>query len=53
MAEIKGSKNYLGNPNLKATDVQINWTKEQVEEYAKCARDPIYFIQNYVKIVYQ
>jgi len=51
MADTKNSKNYLGNPNLKATDVQINWTKEQLEEYAKCARDPIYFIQKYVKIV--
>ena len=51
MAEDKNSKNYLGNPNLKATDVKINWTKEQLEEYAHCARDPIYFIQKYVKIV--
>jgi len=51
MVDTKNSKNYLGNPNLKATDVQINWTKEQLEEYAKCARDPIYFIQKYVKIV--
>ena len=37
--------------NLKASDVKINWTKEQLEEYAKCARDPIYFIQKYVKII--
>ena len=51
MSEDKNSKNYLGNPNLKASDVKINWTKEQLEEYAKCARDPIYFIQKYVKIV--
>ena len=50
MAE-QNTKNYLGNPNLKATDVKINWTQEQLEEYAKCARDPIYFIQKYVKIV--
>lgn len=51
MADIRNNKNYLGNPNLKATDVRIDWTKEQLEEYAKCARDPIYFIQKYVKIV--
>ena len=51
MADTKNSKNYLGNPNLKATDVKIDWTKEQLEEYAKCSRDPIYFIQKYVKIV--
>jgi hypothetical protein len=51
MSEDKSTKNYLGNPNLKASDVKINWTKEQLEEYAKCARDPIYFIQKYVKII--
>ena len=51
MAETKNSKNYLGNPNLKASDVRHEWTQQQLEEYAKCARDPIYFIQNYVKII--
>jgi superfamily II RNA helicase len=51
MADTKNSKNYLGNPNLKASDVKHDWTKEQLEEYAKCARDPIYFVQNYVKII--
>jgi len=42
---------YLGNPNLKKANVQIEYTKEQVEEYLKCARDPLYFIKSYVKIV--
>lgn len=51
MADNKTTKNYLGNSNLKASNVQINFTKEQLEEYAKCARDPIYFIRNYVKII--
>jgi hypothetical protein len=51
MADTKNNKNYLGNPNLKATDVRIDWTKEQLEEYTKCSRDPIYFIQKYVKII--
>jgi hypothetical protein len=44
-------KSYLGNPNLKAAGVQIGFTKEQLEEYIKCAEDPIYFINNYCKIV--
>jgi hypothetical protein len=26
-------------------------TEEQVREYVKCAKDPIYFIENYVKII--
>ena len=42
---------YLGNPNLKKANVQQNWTKEEVEEYAKCMKDPIYFIQEYIRIV--
>ena len=42
---------YLGNPNLKRANVDQEWTKEEIEEYAKCMKDPIYFIQNYIKIV--
>ena len=42
---------YLGNPNLKAANVDTEFTKEQIEEYARCAADPMYFIENFVKIV--
>ena len=42
---------YLGNQNLKAAGVAIDFTKEQIEEYIKCSKDPIYFIINYCKIV--
>jgi len=42
---------YLGNQNLKAAGVAIDFTKEQIEEFIKCADDPIYFIINYCKIV--
>lgn len=42
---------YLGNPLLKPTNVQINFTKEQVEELVRCVEDPIYFIRNYIKII--
>lgn len=44
-------QHYLGNPSLKATGVGINFTPDQVDEYRRCADDPIYFIENYVKIV--
>jgi hypothetical protein len=44
-------KHYLANPNLKRTNVSLNLTEEQVREYVKCAKDPIYFIENYVKII--
>jgi len=42
---------YLGNPNLKKANVQQNWTKKELQEYASCMEDPLYFIQNYVKII--
>lgn len=42
---------YKSNLNLKAAGVQIQFTPEQVKEYIKCASDPLYFIENYAKIV--
>ena len=42
---------YLGNPNLKKINVPVEFTKEQLSEYVKCEKDPLYFIQNYVQIV--
>jgi len=42
---------YLGNPNLKPVGVQQQFTPEQVKEYIKCATDPVYFVEKYVKIV--
>jgi hypothetical protein len=45
------SEKYLGNHNLKAADVPVEFTEDQVQEYLKCASDPTYFIKNYIKIV--
>jgi len=42
---------YLGNPNLKRTNVAIQFTQDQIQEYLKCKSDPVYFAQNYVKII--
>lgn len=42
---------YNNNKNLKAAGVQVPFTQEQVQEYVRCSRDPIYFIKNYAKIV--
>lgn len=41
---------YLGNPLLKKSNVKFNYTKEQIEEYIKCAEDVEYFILNYCYI---
>jgi hypothetical protein len=43
--------NYLNNPNLKKANVPVEFTEEQVQEYVKCAKDLIYFVENYVKII--
>tara|TARA_R100000805_G_C3625703_1_gene135312 strand:+ start:6516 stop:8183 length:1668 start_codon:yes stop_codon:yes gene_type:complete len=42
---------YLGNPNLKKTNTPVEFTKENIIEFRKCAEDPLYFIKNYVQIV--
>jgi hypothetical protein len=42
---------YRDNPLLKKAGVQIKYSKEQVEEYMKCAKDPVYFAEKYIKIV--
>lgn len=42
---------YNANSQLKAAGVKIPFTEEQVQEYIKCSNDPIYFIENYCKIV--
>jgi Terminase large subunit, T4likevirus-type, N-terminal/Terminase RNaseH-like domain len=44
-------KHYLGNPKLKRVNMPMQLTEDQVREFVKCAKDPDYFIQNYVKIV--
>ena len=48
MTEIN---HYLGNPLLKKSNVQVEWTKENILEYQKCMQDPLYFCQKYIKIV--
>ena len=42
---------YLGNPNLKKANTAIEFTEEQVIEFLRCKEDPVYFANNYVKIV--
>ena len=42
---------YLGNPLLKKANTAIEFTQEQIAEFIKCKNDPVYFANNYVKIV--
>jgi len=42
---------YLGNPNLKPEGQSLQFTKEQVEEYLRCSKDPVYFVTKYIKVI--
>ena len=44
-------KGYNGNPLLKKARKQIAWTPEMLQEFLKCAEDPIYFAEKYIQIV--
>jgi hypothetical protein len=46
------AETYLGNRNLKRTDVPIEWDAVKIKEYKKCSQDQKYFIKNYCKIVH-
>ena len=42
---------YLGNPNLKKANTSIEFSENQILEFMRCKQDPVYFANNYVKIV--
>jgi len=42
---------FSGNPNLKKIGINISFTEEQILEYQKCSKDPVYFIDNYCYII--
>jgi len=42
---------YLGNPNLKKVNTPVEFTKEEIKEYQKCEKEPLYFMEKYVQVV--
>ena len=50
--DIIDYRSYLGNVNLKRKGVTIEWTEDMVQEFVKCAKDPIYFAEKYIQIVH-
>ena len=42
---------YLGNPNLKKANTEIEFTQQQILEFVACREDPVYFAKKYIKIV--
>jgi hypothetical protein len=51
MVDILDFRPYLGNKKLKRIGVKQSMTQDQVDEYIRCAQDPEYFINRYVKII--
>ena len=47
----KDNEGYSGNPLLKKTGVEVEWTPENQAEWMRCAQDVMYFSNNYVTIV--
>lgn len=43
---------YKSNILLRPAGTQYPYSKKEIEEIAKCKNDPIYFIENYVKVVH-
>ena len=44
-------ESYRDNLLLKKVGVEHKYTEQQVQEYIKCSKDPVYFCMNYIKIV--
>lgn len=51
MLNPKQIESYLGNPNVKRDGVQHQFTEEEVKEYLKCSKDPVYFCKTYLKVI--
>jgi hypothetical protein len=49
--DLGSKETYRDNPLLKKAGVKVEYTQEQIDEYIKCSKDPIYFAENYVTIV--
>lgn len=43
-------QSYRDNPLLKRVGIDVSFSEEQVQEYIKCSKDPIYFAK-YIKII--
>jgi len=49
MAQVN-KEGYRNNPKLKLPGVELQYTEEQLREYVRCAKDPVYFCEKYIKV---
>lgn len=45
------NNSYNGNPLITGQYYKHSYTKSQIKEFVKCMNDPVYFIENYIKIL--
>jgi hypothetical protein len=50
MSQNKNNQGYRNNPKLKPPGTELQYSKEELDEYIKCAKDPVYFCSKYVKV---
>lgn len=50
--ELLDALNFKKNTNLRPPKAEIPYTDYMLDEYTKCANDPVYFIRNYVKVIH-
>lgn len=50
-AMVNKNTSYHGNPLLKGPKEEVALTKDHIKEIIKCKNDPLYFAENYIKIV--
>jgi hypothetical protein len=43
---------YMGQPKLRAAGAEVELTAREMAETIKCMKDPVYFLENYCKIVH-
>lgn len=48
---LEDGEYYKGVPHLKIANIKVPYTAHHIEEIEKCRKDPIYFIENYCRIV--
>ena len=45
------NEGYLGNTRIKRSGVETQYTKEELDEYLKCSKDPVHFIEEYCQVI--
>lgn len=50
--EKDSAHGYLGNGQVLRAGVKVQFSEAELSEYLKCARDSVYFAENYCKVIH-